>query len=287
MATGKKSGLGKGLEALFADNKTDDILVTTVRISEIEPNRDQPRKEFDENALAELADSIREYGILQPLVVRSLASGRYQLVAGERRWRASRMAGLTEVPVIIKELNDTECMEIALIENLQREDLNPIEEALGYRTLMDQHQYTQEELSKRIGKSRPVIANAIRLLRLPEKVIQMVENNDISSGHARALLSLDEDETIIRLANDIVRKGLSVREVEKLVQKHTQKEKTKTVQKKDTFYDEMQIALTHELGRKIKINVSKGDKGSIQIDFYNKEELADIAERLTGEKASF
>ncbi|WP_040195436.1 ParB/RepB/Spo0J family partition protein [Candidatus Soleaferrea massiliensis] len=287
MAAGKKSGLGKGLDALFADNKSEDVVVSTIRISEIEPNRDQPRKDFDENALAELADSIREHGVLQPLVVRPLSSGSYQLVAGERRWRASRMAGLTEVPVVVKELTDTQCMEIALIENLQREDLNPIEEALGYRTLMDQHHFTQEELSKRIGKSRPTIANAIRLLKLPDRVVRLVQNGDISSGHARALLSFEDEEIILKLAGEIVKKGLSVREVEKLAQKYGQKEKLKVTQKKDTFYDEMQIALTHELGRKIKINVSKGDKGTLQIDFYNKEELADIAERLTGEHAEF
>ena len=167
MAT-RKGGLGKGLEALFVENETREIAPSTLKIGEIEPNRNQPRHDFDENALAELADSIREHGVLQPLLVRPLPGGTYQIVAGERRWRASRMAGLTELPVIIRDLDDVATMEVALIENLQRSDLNPMEEAMGYQELMQQHGYTQEQVAKRVGKSRPAVANALRLLALPE-----------------------------------------------------------------------------------------------------------------------
>ena len=191
----RKSGLGKGLDALFVDNSTDHANgVVTLRISEIEPNKNQPRKDFDENALAQLADSIAEHGVLQPLLVRPMTNGGYQLVAGERRWRASKMAGLSEVPVVVQEMTDTEAMEIGLIENLQREDLNPIEEALGYRELIDAHQMTQDMVAQRVGKSRPVVANALRLLNLPDGVVKMVRSGALSAGHARALLSIDDPE---------------------------------------------------------------------------------------------
>ena len=177
MAT-RKGGLGKGLEALFVENETDEITPSTLKIGEIEPNRGQPRHDFDETALAELADSIREHGVLQPLLVRPMPNGKYQIVAGERRWRASRMAGLTELPVIIRDLDEAAAMEVALIENLQRSDLNPMEEAMGYQELMQQHGYTQEQVAKRVGKSRPAVANAVRLLELSEKY---VSPNDLTS----------------------------------------------------------------------------------------------------------
>ena len=181
MAT-RKGGLGKGLEALFVENETREIAPSTLKIGEIEPNRNQPRHDFDENALAELADSIREHGVLQPLLVRPLPGGTYQIVAGERRWRASRMAGLTELPVIIRDLDDVATMEVALIENLQRSDLNPMEEAMGYQELMQQHGYTQEQVAKRVGKSRPTVANALRLLALPEETARLVRDGKLSSG---------------------------------------------------------------------------------------------------------
>lgn len=192
----KKGGLGKGLNAIFMENESEDSNSTvTLKISEIEPNRAQPRREFDEKALAELADSISQHGVLQPLLVRPLLDGGYQIVAGERRWRASRMAGLTEVPVVIRELSDGETMELALIENLQREDLTPVEEALGYQQLMDKYSLTQDEVSRAVGKSRPAVANALRLLNLPEEVLSLVGNGRISAGHARTLLSFkDPDE---------------------------------------------------------------------------------------------
>ena len=202
----RKSGLGKGLDALFVDNSTDHANgVVTLRISEIEPNKNQPRKDFDENALAQLADSIAEHGVLQPLLVRPMTNGGYQLVAGERRWRASKMAGLSEVPVVVQEMTDTEAMEIGLIENLQREDLNPIEEALGYRELIDSHQMTQDMVAQRVGKSRPVVANALRLLNLPDGVVKMVRNGALSAGHARALLSIEDPEEQNSMAKKAIR----------------------------------------------------------------------------------
>ncbi|MEE0769919.1 MAG: ParB/RepB/Spo0J family partition protein, partial [Acutalibacteraceae bacterium] len=196
MAVKKKSGLGKGLDAIFAENDTEANSSSTVmlRLDEIEPNREQPRKEFNEESLTELADSIVQHGVIQPLLVRPLMGGGYQIVAGERRWRASRRAGLSEVPAVIKELTDNEVMEIALIENLQREDLTPWEETLGYQTLIDTYGFTQEEVAKSMGKSRPAITNSLRLLQLPGSVVDFLKNGDISAGHARALLSLKNEK---------------------------------------------------------------------------------------------
>lgn len=189
---GKLGGLGKGLDAIFIENDTNDSNNNVfLKISDIEPNRDQPRKDFNEEALRELADSIATHGVLQPLLVRPLAGGGYQLVAGERRWRASRMAGLSEVPVVIREMTDSEMTQIALIENLQREDLNSVEEALGYKSLMDAYNLTQDEVAKAVGKSRPAVANVMRLLNLPEEIQNMLKEGKISAGHARALLGID------------------------------------------------------------------------------------------------
>lgn len=282
---GRKGGLGKGLEALFTDNATGDVnSATRLRLSEIEPNKAQPRKDFDEEALASLADSIKEHGVIQPLLVRPLDNGSYQLVAGERRWRAARMAGMSEVPVIIKELSDRETMEIGLIENLQREDLNPIEEALGYQTLMDTYDFTQDEISRRVGRSRPAVANALRLLHLPQEVIALVRKKELSSGHARAILALPDEETMIETAKKAAKGNVSVREIERLAQgkrERPQKEKAGT---RDSFYDEVELALAAELGRKISIQVKnqEKDRGTITVEFYSKEELADIANRLAG-----
>ena len=197
----RKGGLGKGLEAIFAENDTEDRNATvTLKLNEIEPNRSQPRKEFDEGALAELADSLSRHGMLQPLLVRPLMGGGYQIVAGERRWRAARMAGLTEVPAVIRELADHEVMELALIENLQREDLTPLEEAQGYQTLMDTYGMTQEEVAHTVGKSRPAVANALRLLNLPQEILNLVNEGKISSGHARTLLGFQDKEQMLEAA---------------------------------------------------------------------------------------
>ena len=278
----KLGGLGRGLDSLFADNSVDELnpSVNKLRIMEIEPNRDQPRKDFDEKALSELAESIEQHGVLQPLVVRPLTNGGYQLVAGERRWRAARIAGLTEVPVVIKELTDEEVIEIAMIENLQREDLNPLEEALGYRYMMDELNITQEQAAEKVGKSRPAVANAIRLLRLPDEVQEMVKNNLISPGHARALLAFENPELIIQAAKRIVKEDLSVREVEALVKNSQKTPKVPKQQKRDKFFSEVELALVENLGRKVKIKESKKDSGVLEIEFFDKDDLESLAMKL-------
>lgn len=279
----KKGGLGKGLNAIFIENDAEDQNSTvTLKISEIEPNRTQPRHDFDDKALAELADSIIQYGVLQPILVRPIIGGGYQIVAGERRYRASRMAGLTEVPVVIRELSDGETMELALIENLQREDLTPIEEAQGYKTLMSEYGLSQEEVSKRVGKSRSAIANMLRLLTLPDEVVKMVADGSISAGHARALVSLNDEKAQKELAELIVSKGLSVRQVEKLVKSYEKEQKPKTkAECKPTFFSEVELALSENIGKKVKITKAKeGDGGTLHIDFYSLEELKEIANKL-------
>ena len=285
----KQRGLGKGLDALFADNNTAESEgAVSLKLTEIEPNRGQPRKRFDEEALAQLAESIREHGVIQPLLVKPLTNGSYQLVAGERRWRAARMAGLSEVPVIIKDLSEQETMEIALIENLQREDLNPIEEALGYEELMNTFGFTQDQVAKRVGRSRSAVANALRLTGLPEAVLPLVEDGTLSAGHARALLAFEDEEAIVETAELAVKKGLTVRDLEKRSRQRKQEKKApegkgKPLFSRDSYFDEMEIALREELHRKIKI-VADGEKGTLQIDFYSKEELRDIAARLAGRR---
>lgn len=278
----KLGGLGKGLNAIFIENDSETEGGTvTLKISEIEPNRTQPRKEFDEQALSELAESISQHGLLQPLLVRPLTLGGYQIVAGERRYRASRMAGLTEVPVIIKELTDTETMEIALIENLQREDLSPVEEALGYKALIDEHGFSQEEVAKSVGKSRPAVANALRLLKLPDNIMEYLKDDKISAGHARALLTLENEELMTELADEIVAKDLSVRQVEKICKKKPTVQKEEKPEKKPSFYSMVELALSESLGRKISVSKSKGKQGGVlQIEFYSDEELTELSNKL-------
>ena len=217
-----KRGLGSGFDSLFTDNSSDVQIKKTLRIAEIEPNRDQPRKTFSDEAITALAESIREHGMLQPILVRPLDTGGYQIVAGERRWRAARMLGLDEVPVNIRELSDTETMQIAIIENLQRENLNPVEEASGYNELIEKYGMTQEQVAKMVGKSRSAVANAVRLLSLPPRVLKMLENGDISAGHAKALLGFEDEEMLIAIANRAVDGGMTVRQVERLAQKSTE-----------------------------------------------------------------
>lgn len=286
---GRKGGLGKGLEALFADNDTGTISSQVLRISEIEPNKAQPRKDFDDAALADLADSIREHGVLQPLLVRPLPSGTYQLIAGERRWRAARMAGLTEVPVVVREMDDREAAEIALIENLQRQDLNPVEESLGYQNLIEKFGLTQEQIAKSVGKSRPVIANALRLLKLPTSVLEMVRKSELSTGHARTLLSLENAETIEAAAKQVKKNALSVREAEKLVAdlqvNKPQKHQTEAKKKKERYLEELELAAAEELGREVQVREkSRAEGGTITIEYFGRDDLADIIGRLTGEK---
>ncbi len=282
----KKGGLGRGLTSLLADNSLEETSAAQpvkLNLMDIEPNKEQARKQFDEAALSELADSIAQHGVLQPLLVRPLIGGGYQLVAGERRWRASRIAGLTQVPVVIKELSDTEAAVISLIENLQREDLNPVEEALGFASLMKDFNLTQEEAAQKVGKSRPAVANALRLLKLPEKVLDMVRENKLSAGHARALAAIEDEKVLISTAELIVAKGLSVRAVEKLV-------KTLTAEKKEaarktsraTFFDEVELSLNNSLGRKAKVITKNGkESGTLEIAFYDKDDLARIASILS------
>ncbi len=280
-----KGGLGKGLDALFADNSTAfgaDDEVQTLRLTEIEPNPDQPRKLFDEDKLMELAKSIEEHGLLQPILVSPLSNGRYQLVAGERRWRASRIAGLIEVPVVVRQLTEKEKKEIALIENLQREDLNPIETAYGIQALIDEYGLTQDQAAERIGCSRPAVANSLRLIHLPSEVKELTRKGKISAGHARALLAFKDKKKMIDAAKFIAENDVSVREVERMA-KRSDKEGLPPVQtrtkKRDSFYDEVELALTEALGRKVKVFNGKG-KGTLEIEYYNKEDLKEIANIL-------
>ena len=273
----KKSGLGRGFDAIFADNSVEDISTgnstTKVKLLDIEPNREQPRKQFDEEALAELSDSISQHGVLQPLLVRPMPDGGYQLVAGERRWRASRMAGLTEVPVVIRDLTDAQVAELALVENLQRENLNPLEEANGYKELSDKFGYTQEKISEIVGKSRPSIANALRLLNLPDDVQKMVSDGSLSMGHARAILSLPDDKMKTDLAKLVIANDLSVRETERIARNMVKEAPKKSkAKKRNPYYDEAELALSEVLGRKVKITKSS-KKGALEIEFFDDADL--------------
>lgn len=277
----KMSGLGKGLGALMLENATDEMLAQNeLDLNEIVPNRDQPRKTFDEASIEELAQSIKQHGVLQPLLVRPIPSGGYQLVAGERRWRACRVAGLTKVPVVIKELTDTETMEIAIIENLQREDLNPIEEAEGLQALIDKCGYTQEEVATSVGKSRPAIANSLRLLRLPPEVREMTKNGEISAGHARALLAFDNDAMMLESAKNIVSNKMTVRDVERLAKiKETAEPRRRRARRRDSFYDEVELSLSEATGRKVKVYTGRNG-GTIELEFFDREDLKELANKL-------
>lgn len=289
----KKGGLGRGLEAIFMDNEMqENHSPIRVKITEIQPNRDQPRRDFDEESLTGLAESITQHGILQPLLVRPLLEGGYQIVAGERRYRASRMAGLMEVPVVVRELDDAQVMELALIENLQREDLSPLEEAKGYKTLIDSYHFTQEDVAKSVGKSRPAISNTLRLLTLPEQIQEQLERGDIDAGHARTLLAVEDEKEMLKMAEQVGKQGLSVRELEKMVKKwkvdHGQslfvKGKRETV-RRASFYDEIEIALRQELGRKVVVTGGEKNCGSLTIEFHTMQDLADLANRLADRRS--
>lgn len=283
MAT-KKGGLGKGMNLLFVENATEDTLdsgTTMLPISDIEPDRGQPRTDFDEEALQELSDSIAAHGILQPILVRPQSDGSYRIVAGERRWRAARMAGLVKVPVVIKVLDDKEAAAVALIENLQREDLNPMEEAIGIRKLMEDYGLTQNEASEKLSKSRPAVANALRLLQLPDDCIELVADGTLSAGHARTLLGLENKDMIYDVALTVAEKGLSVRETEKLV-----KTLNKPVKEVETppqlahWHSEVALALTQTLGRTVKIVTAKGagkTGGKIEFEFFDDDDLKKLA----------
>jgi len=278
-------GLGKGLNALITSNLIEEgEQVKEVSVSEIRPNPYQPRKEFEQSAIDELAGSIKEHGIIQPLIVRKSIKG-FELVAGERRLRAAKLAGLKQVPVVVKAYTDQQLMEIALIENLQRENLNPLEEAEAYEKLIAHHNYTQDQLAKKIGKSRPHVANMLRLLQLPEGIRKMVSAADLSMGHARALLTVTDEKAQLQLAKDVVEKELSVRQLEELVKQLSVSRETK--KKKPAKNEPVLIAIEERLRSRFgtSVKIKKGSKrGKIEIDFYSQEDLQRIVDLLNAEK---
>lgn len=279
----KKTGLGRGLEALFDDNsldiEQDSNRIQMVPLSEVEPNREQPRKYFKEEIITELSESIKQVGLLEPILVRKLDNGTYQIISGERRWRACRLAGMAEIPVIVKEYTDKEALEIGLIENLQREDLNEVEEAKGYKLLSDRFGMTQEEISERVGKSRSSIANKLRILRLPEKILEMVLSGRITEGHARALLPiLDKfgEERTLEIAQSIPEKELTVRDIERMASQTSEKKP----KEKDIYFREVEETMSRNLGRKVSITPGKKGKGKIEIEFYSTEDFNEFTERF-------
>lgn len=288
-----KKGLGRGLDSIFADNYIEvtskEEGIQTLRISQIEPKADQPRKHFDEEALLELSDSIKNHGLLQPIIVRESAKDYYQIIAGERRWRASKLAGLTEIPAIIMQADALKASEIAIIENIQRQDLNAYEEAAAYYSLMEQYGLTQEEVAEKVGKSRPAIANALRLLDLPEDVLEMLKTGDISAGHARALLGLKNKDIIVETAEQILVRSLSVRDTEawvKRLNKEFEKGQIETVTPPSEeievdYIKDLEKKAMHITGKRVKIKTS-GKVSTVEIDFYGNDDLEDILVKLCG-----
>ena len=286
----KRGGLGRGIEALIMEtdghsdaSSVDEKSVIELKISEIEPNSKQPRHTFDVEKLQSLSESIKQYGVIQPIIVQQNPNGFYRIVAGERRWRAAKMAGLTTVPALVKTLEELKSVEIALIENLQREDLNPIEEALGYKNLMDRFSLTQEQISTRVGKSRSAVANSLRLLSLDDEILELVKQKELSEGHARALLGLSDREKRLFVASKIVEEDLSVRQTEALVKKYNQEDAQQTPAKKPSQVDyilaDMKEKLQASLKTKVKI-VSGAKKGKIEIEYYGNDDLQRIAELI-------
>lgn len=279
----KQKGLGRGLGALIDDFSVPAAQeqITTLPLQKIEPNPRQPRRTFDPEALQSLADSIAEHGVVQPLAVRDAGNGYYQIIAGERRWRAARLAGLTELPVVVLDADDQTVMELALIENLQRQDLNPMEEAEGYRVLMEEYGLTQEQAAARVGKSRPAVANALRLLALPDEVRAMVEEGTLSAGHARAVLTLNSRHLQKAAAQKIIALRLSVRQAEAMCKRMAAEEKPKKVKPALTvdYVGECEKALTKQLGRKVRI-VSGKRKGRFELEFYGQDDLQRLYEIL-------
>ena len=292
----KRSGLGKGLDSLIPDNKSSKMVKKTVeapktpenvsgqimmKINEVEPNREQPRKNFEEDALLELADSIKQFGVLQPLIVQK-KKDYYEIIAGERRWRAAKLAGVKEIPVIIKEYTDQEIVEISLIENIQRENLNPIEEAMAFKKLLTEFHLKQDEVAERVSKSRTAVTNSMRLLKLSDKVQQMIVDDMFSTGHARALLAIDDPEQQYILANKIFDEKLSVRETEKLVKdiKNPKKEKPKKEIQNSFVYENLEERMKSVIGTKVHVNHKPNGKGKIEIEYYSDSELERIFELL-------
>lgn len=293
----KKKGLGKGLDSLIPDNKSiksvtpdksaeakkeeEKAGVQTMKINEVEPNRDQPRKNFDEDALLELSDSIKQFGVLQPLLVRK-RKDYYEIIAGERRWRAAKIAGVKEVPVIVKEYTDQEILEIGLIENIQRENLNPIEEAIAFKRLLEEFNLKQDEVAERVSKSRTAVTNSMRLLKLSDKVQQMIIDDMISTGHARALLAIDNPELQYTLANKIFDEKLSVRETEKLVKeiKNPKKPKEKKIMENAFIYQDLEEKMKGVFGTKVSIASKGKGKGKIEIEYYSDDELEHLFDMM-------
>ena len=288
----KNSGLGRGLDAIFLDNTLVDEgthgeeRISKLKISLVDPKRDQPRKYFDKEALEQLASSIRENGVLQPLLVRPISTGNYQIIAGERRWRASKIAGLSEVPVVIRDdLSDEQVMQIALIENVQREDLNPVEEAMAYRALMEEYELTQEELSEKVGKSRSAIANTTRLLDLPDEILTLVAAKTLSAGHARTLLGVKDREDMILLAQRTVEYDFSVRQLEEEVKRANKPKKPEPEEEiipAVDYFREMAVKVQSHLGRRVEIN-GKGRKKSITLFYEDNEDLDELLKTICGD----
>lgn len=294
----KKSGLGKGLDSLIKDNSSAKKTAAAntssenkaeemksgeqmMKINMVEPNRDQPRKKFEEDALLELADSIKQFGVLQPLLVRK-RKDYYEIIAGERRWRAAKMAGVKEVPVIIKDYTEQEIVEIGLIENIQRENLNPIEEAMAFKKLLEEFNLKQDEVAERVSKSRTVVTNSMRLLKLDERVQEMIVDDMISTGHARALLAIDDKEQQYDLANKIFDEKLSVRETEKLVKeiKNPKKPKMKKKVENEFVYTDLENRMKEVMGTKVNISSKGNGKGKIEIEYYSDDELERMFEMI-------
>lgn len=300
----KNKSLGRGLEAIFADNKTPDNInnsqintdnynlgreessinsVIYLDVLKIEINENQPRKDIDENSLLELADSIAKHGVIQPILVSKIPNTEnYQIIAGERRYRASRMSGLKEIPAIIKDVSNLEKAEISLIENLQREDLSPIEEAMGYKALIEEYKLTQEQVAEAVGKSRPAVANFLRLLNLPPKVIALLNSKVISFGHAKAILALNDEDEMLKYAEMVEKKGLSVRNLENIIKMNSKEKTSKQTQQenRDIFFDEVEISLKDMLGRKVIVKNISPKRGKLEIEFYSKEDLQDIISKF-------
>lgn len=280
-----KKGLGKGLDALFEENAFDiaDKPVTEADINDIEPDKNQPRREFDAQALEELAESIKQHGVISPIVVTRLQNGRYRIIAGERRWRASKLAGLSKMPVIVREYNEQELSEISLVENLQRENLNPLEEACGYRRLMDSFNLTQEQVAVKVSKSRSAVANALRLLSLPEQVLDFVRTGELSAGHARTLLALENADDILLAANKIITDELSVRKTEELVKKlkEGQKPAKPTDPEIELALRKLEERAMSGTGNKVRIKHSPKNTGKIEIFYNSTAELEKLIEMLS------
>lgn len=287
MAKSNQKGLGKGLGALFVEpavSEAEEKATKTLPIQKLEPNRNQPRQDFDEVALQELADSIGEHGLIQPIAVRPLEGGYYQIIAGERRWRASRLAGLKEVPVNIIEVDEKEAAQLTLIENLQREDLNPMEEARGYEALISQYGLSQEGAAKSVGKSRPAVANALRLLKLPKSVVSLIEDGSLSAGHGRALIPLEDEKLQLEAAQRILAHQLSVRQTESLVKRLMAPEKPEEPESGDIlkvdYFKECEKTFSQAFGRKVTISHGK-KKGTFQIEYYGEEDLQQLLDLLS------